>query len=442
VKTRILLRGVGVAGADVPTLGRFRPQVGAFERIVANISGPDEAIRLASSGLPPGAAHAEAVAIRLRRGGAELVWEEPRALVGATALVALCERRGRSSVEIVRTDPSLLTELQLGSWFDADWRVRLLRRVSALIPRAMLCALGAQVGVGVIADLAFWQGVRAAATATEWTRWTRSSYVALVYHRIAGERKPGQERFDVAPVRFKRHVSTLRRLGFHHLKVEEMLALHGWLAPAPFPHRAFVITVDDAFGDCFEPLREHASLRPQLFVPTQELGGTAYWAGREPLMGWDEVLALAAAGVQIGSHARRHRRLRGLDATSLIDELVGSRADLRIRLAAPLDVVAYPYGAHDERVSSAAAEAGFEAAFATDKGRNGAGTNRHSLRRVSVHEADGSAAVLWKVVTGEALPHAWLKIRDVRACLGAVKRATQARARLTKRRRLDQSPPK
>jgi hypothetical protein len=33
------------------------------------------------------------------------------------------------------------------------------------------------------------------------------------------------------------------------------------------------------------------------------------------------------------------------------------------------------------------------------------------LRRVSVHGADGALAVVWKVLTGEALPGFWLRLR-------------------------------
>jgi peptidoglycan/xylan/chitin deacetylase (PgdA/CDA1 family) len=412
VKTRIVLSGVAVAGADVPTLGRFRPRVGAFERIVASISGPDEAIRLASSGLPPGAAHAEAVAIRLRRGGAELAWGEPLSL-DAAELLALCERRGRSSVEIARADSSLLTELQLGSWFDADWRLRFLRRAAAPIPPAILAARARHDRIQIAADLAFWRGVREATTAAEWTRWTVNSYVALVYHRFAGDAKPEQERIDLAPSRFARQLRALRRLGFRHLSTDEIIAFHRSADGAPFPRRAFVVTVDDGFGDSYVPLREHAELGPQLFVPTQEIGRYAHWAAGERLMGWDEVARLARAGVAIGPHARHHRHLRDLDPAELVGELAGSRFDLGARVEAPLQIIAYPHGDHDASVCGAAAASGFEAGFTTEKGRNGAGTQPYCLRRVSVHAADGAPAILWKVLTGEALPRVWLRVREL-----------------------------
>jgi peptidoglycan/xylan/chitin deacetylase (PgdA/CDA1 family) len=236
------------------------------------------------------------------------------------------------------------------------------------------------------------------------------SYVALVYHRFAGELKPGQERIDISPRRFVRQLRLLRLLGFRPLDAETILAFHAGKV-ARLPRRSVAITVDDAIADCVEPLRRHARWRPQLFVPTAELGGSAHWIDGEPVATWEEVTALADIGVAIGSHTRHHRRLTTLQGEERAAEIVGSLADLRQRLGSPLPILAYPNGDHDESVCRDARDAGYGAAFTTEKGRNGAGTDPFRLRRVSVHGADGALAVLWKAVTGEALPGWWLRLR-------------------------------
>jgi hypothetical protein len=46
--------------------------------------------------------------------------------------IRLCYARVTSSVELVRTDPSLLTELQLPAFFHAYWRRRVDRRAARL----------------------------------------------------------------------------------------------------------------------------------------------------------------------------------------------------------------------------------------------------------------------------------------------------------------------
>jgi peptidoglycan/xylan/chitin deacetylase (PgdA/CDA1 family) len=258
-------------------------------------------------------------------------------------------------------------------------------------------------------DMAFWKGVRAQSTPEEWRRLT-SSYPVLVYHRFAGKLRPGQERIDIAPRRFFRQLRLLRLLGFKPLELAEMLAFHRG-ERNDLPRRRFAITVDDAMADAVEPLRRTGRLHPQLYVPTAELGGSAHWIDGEPVAEWQEIRELAAAGVAIGSHTRHHRRLTRLDAAERGQELTGSLAELRENVPAAAAVLAYPNGDHDEAVCRAAMEAGYEAAFTTEKGRNDAGTNPFRLHRVSVHGADGALAVLWKVLTGEALPGFWLRLR-------------------------------
>jgi peptidoglycan/xylan/chitin deacetylase (PgdA/CDA1 family) len=397
----------------VPTIGRLRSPVGRFEFVVADISGDQRRLEEAAAGLPPGAARAEALAVRLRHDGARVIWSDP-VVVQRRELLARCSERGRSSVEIARTDSSLLTELQLGAWFDSVWWLRLLRQLSVPVARLTTAA-----EVRFAADVAFWRGVRSRATDEEWRRWTKTSYTALVYHRLAGERKAGQERIDLAPERFARQLRVLRALGFKHLPPDELFALHEGVAPGNL-RRAFAITLDDGLLDCLAPLLDHAEPGVQLFISTAEVGGAAHWLDAEPLLGWDEVRRLADAKVAVGSHARHHRRLTDLTPAEISEELVGSRSDLARQLGSPLSVLAYPNGAYDQTVRAVTVEAGFRAAFATGKGRNGVGTDKYALRRVSVHAADGALAILWKVTTGEGLPHTWLRFRRFRGRARAV----------------------
>jgi peptidoglycan/xylan/chitin deacetylase (PgdA/CDA1 family) len=379
---------------DAATLAAsHRALLGPFQRIVHRVSAEEAVLEEAARGLEDGAARAEAIAVRLERLGAKLDWGEPDELTGPQALIELARARGRSSVDVLRADPTLLTQMQLGAWCQSSVRHRLARRVP--LPRRGAALLRAA------ADRAFWVGAQQAATTDEWRRLT-ASYGALVYHRLAGDGKPGQERVDLDPRRFAAQLGLLRRLGFRALTPEELLAFHE--DGVNLPRRAFVITVDDGTADCDGPLGEHASLAPQLFVSTAEVGGRAHWLDDEPLLSWQEVEKLARKGVRVGAHARTHRPLAGLGPPELEDEVGGSLEDLRARLGDPLPLLAYPNGSHNEAVRAATVSAGFRAAWTTTKGRNGIGTDRWCLRRISVHANDGPIAVLWKVATGETPP--------------------------------------
>ncbi len=293
-------------------------------------------------------------------------------------------------------------------WCDAPWRMRLLRRLR--LPPGLLRPLAARSPrwSELAEDLAYWRGIRLQATGAEWRRLS-SSYSVLVYHRFTGELKPGQERIDISPRRFRRQLRALRLLGFRPLEPQQILSFHR--GEGEIPRRAFVLTVDDATADSIEPLRRAAAWSPQLFVPTAELGGSAHWIDGEPVASWEQVGKLAAAGVAIGSHTRHHRHLSELPGAEREIELAGSLAELRQRLPQALAVIAYPNGDHDDAVCAAARAAGYELGFTTEKGRNGAATDLYRLRRVSIHGADGALAAIWKVTTGEGLPRVWLRLR-------------------------------
>lgn len=397
---------------DVHLPGSFLTLVRPHLSIVAAVSGTGAT----APDLPEGPATAEAIAARAADAGAEPAWGPPAELSSARQLLAVARAHGAASVGVVRTDPSLIAGMRIGGWFDAGWRARLVRRV-LLRGGYHVLPLAFRTGPALLwrsaVDAAFWTGVRAEATAIEWRRWTASSFVALCYHRLAGEGKPGQEHLDLAPGRFAAQLRLLRMLRFRPLSIDQVVEFLENPATT-LPRRCYALTCDDGFADALRPLRRAAAHRPVLFVPTACAGDRAWFAGDEPLATPSELAELARAGVAVGSHARTHRVLPDLSDDELDDELRGSRLDLSAALPSPVDALAYPHGRHDGRVRQAVRAAGWRAAMTTDPGRNGAGTDRWCLHRVCVHAADGRLAFLWKAVTGEIIPPAWHRLRTRR----------------------------
>jgi SAM-dependent methyltransferase/peptidoglycan/xylan/chitin deacetylase (PgdA/CDA1 family) len=413
-------------------IGRLRPLLGPAERIVVDVDVDSDLLTSASRGLPEGSARAEAIAARLIRDGVEHDWGEPIPL-STTELLELQRSRGESSIAIMRADPTLVPMLQLGAWFTAGWRTRIARRLALGLARPLL-RLVARLHANAAADLAFWSGVRAASTDDEWDALTRRSYVALCYHRLAGELREGQERIDLPPGRFSRHVRLLRRLGFGFVSPDEVVALHrGASANGLRGSRHVVITADDGFADTVAVLSRLDSSTARataLFVPTARVDSTAPWAGDVALASWEDLRALERIGVSIASHGRTHRDLRALDDADLAMELSGSRSDLHEHLDERAPMLAYPNGRHDERVIAAAEHAGFGAAFTTESGRNGIGTHPMCLRRITPKAWDSNLSLLFKATTGEPLPPAWerwLLFRDraVRRARPIAERATR-----------------
>ncbi|MBC7477264.1 MAG: polysaccharide deacetylase family protein [Pseudorhodobacter sp.] len=79
-------------------------------------------------------------------------------------------------------------------------------------------------------------------------------------------------------------------------------------------------------------------------------------------------LALQAAGMTIGSHGIAHRKWHTLDAPTLAAELTQSRAVLQVLCGQPIDTAGIPFGAYDAKVLAALGQAGYRAAYSSDRG--------------------------------------------------------------------------
>jgi peptidoglycan/xylan/chitin deacetylase (PgdA/CDA1 family) len=396
-------------GDGVALLGAGRSSPRSLGRMIADVSAPPALVERHSSRLAPGAARPEALAVLLGREEANLEWGAPVIFRGLRDLARFASERGRSSIGILRSDPMLLPDLQLGSWFDVRWSLRALRRFAAATSPAWSVAAAIVPSprmVKLALDAAFWSGARSEASRHEWRRLTRSSYTALYYHRIAGELKAGQERIDVSPGRFDRQVRLLRRFGFTALSADDVIAFHE-SADVVLPRRSYVVTVDDGFLDAVEALGLYPELRAQVFVCTGSVGGRADWAAGERVAGWDDLVRLAESGAAVGSHATSHTALTSLGADALRHAVEESRRELEDHIAAPTLILAYPHGRRNDGVRRAVETAGFRAAYTTQPGRNAAGTSRYDLRRVGPKEWDSTLSFLWKVVTGELVPARW-----------------------------------
>jgi peptidoglycan/xylan/chitin deacetylase (PgdA/CDA1 family) len=91
------------------------------------------------------------------------------------------------------------------------------------------------------------------------------------------------------------------------------------------------------------------------------------------VMSWDQIRALAAAGMDVESHTRRHRVLQTLDDAALTDELVGSRTELETQIGRPVRAVAYPVGrriVNEPRIREAVAAAGYRVGLTNASGVN------------------------------------------------------------------------
>jgi peptidoglycan/xylan/chitin deacetylase (PgdA/CDA1 family) len=161
--------------------------------------------------------------------------------------------------------------------------------------------------------------------------------------------------------------------------------------------RHFLVTFDDGFRSVHDealPVLRRLDVPATVFVLPGVLGGVSRWMPEmpaEPLLSAVQVLALHAAGLDIGLHGLDHAALPDLPPDRLQEQVQGA-ADLLTGLTGQRPrAFAYPYGHHDRASRAAVAAAGFEVAFSTHRS-----AGAFAVPRVDVNTTDSRATFLAK----------------------------------------------
>jgi peptidoglycan/xylan/chitin deacetylase (PgdA/CDA1 family) len=126
----------------------------------------------------------------------------------------------------------------------------------------------------------------------------------------------------------------------------------------------YELTFDDgntSDADVALPELTRREMTASFFVCTGRLGKDRY-------VDRDQAVALAAAGMIVGSHGRDHVNWRICDDATLDGETAGSRAMLEEVLGRPVTAVAIPFGSYDRRVLKAVDAAGYTKVYTSDSG--------------------------------------------------------------------------
>ncbi len=191
--------------------------------------------------------------------------------------------------------------------------------------------------------------------------------LVLCYHAVSDT---WNDRLATRVADFEEQLQTLVGRGFRGATAADLLN-------RPSGRRLLHVTFDDAFQSVENavPILERLEVPATIFVcselaasgrPLQvpELEGLTSLEERVTLT-WDWFRSLGKDGlVGVGSHTGSHPHLTRLSDEELRHELQGSKAAIEDELQRPCELLAYPYGEHDERVRAAVREAGYSAAFA------------------------------------------------------------------------------
>ncbi len=124
----------------------------------------------------------------------------------------------------------------------------------------------------------------------------------LMYHHISAAKVPDQLIFSltVTPTLFAQQLDYLKQQGYHTITFNQLFdALY---YRGPLPTKPIILTFDDGYEDVYQyayPLLKAHGFSGMFYIITGKVGWNGY-------MNWNELDALYAGGMQIGSHTVHH----------------------------------------------------------------------------------------------------------------------------------------
>ena len=216
----------------------------------------------------------------------------------------------------------------------------------------------------------------------------------LVYHRFGPS---ADTSMTVSTGVFVKQLQDLRDHGYSFISLRQGLAYLQGKAGLSNP-QSVIITADDdhhsIYTDMF-PLIKAYRIPVTLFVYPSAISNASY------AMTWSELREMQRSGlVEIQSHTywhpnfkRERRQLNERAYTEMVTmQLVKSKAVLEHQLNEKMDMLAWPYGIHDEELEGRAQAAGYIAAFTLERRPATASDNILALPRYLMTDRDSGSA--------------------------------------------------
>jgi peptidoglycan/xylan/chitin deacetylase (PgdA/CDA1 family) len=217
----------------------------------------------------------------------------------------------------------------------------------------------------------------------------------LVYHRFS---ETADDSMTVRMASFETQLRFLKEHGYHIVPLRDAVR---WLSDpeSTLPVKPVVITVDDGHRSVFEkllPIVLRDRFPVTLFVYPSALSNASY------ALTWEQLRTLKRTGwFDIQSHSywhpnfkveRRHRTAEDFQKFVRF-QLDASRQKIASETGSHVDMLAWPFGIHDDQLAALASGSGYVAAFTLE----GRAADRHSkllaLPRFLMMDTYGPAAL-------------------------------------------------
>lgn len=256
-----------------------------------------------------------------------------------------------------------------------------------------------------VANMVLWQG----GMPQQWDVPSTVTYQLpiLMYHRVAATGAAVMERYRVTPAAFAAQLQYLHDAGFYTVTLAEWHS--AMTKKMPLPGRAIMLTFDDGYQDFLTeafPLLNQYGFSATVFIVTERAGRINDWDALYgealPLLSWDEIRQLQAAGIEFGSHSVSHQPLTGLSSTEMVQEGLRSRSTLQQELGRSIVSCAYPYGNTDAVVQHVMGSCGYQFGLSCKPGFSKFDDDLLNLPRIEVYGSDSLTQFVAKLKPGHS----------------------------------------
>lgn len=144
----------------------------------------------------------------------------------------------------------------------------------------------------------------------------------------------------------------------------------------------------DGLEEIVEHLKHMACAEREQILETLTGADLGSDASGDELLSWEEAAAMQREQVEIEAHSVTHPLLIYEDDSTLQRELQDGKQILERKLGKKIRAFAYPNGNWDDRVRNMVQQAGYECAFAGERGWHRHGDDPFTIRRFLLHEGN------------------------------------------------------
>jgi peptidoglycan/xylan/chitin deacetylase (PgdA/CDA1 family) len=199
----------------------------------------------------------------------------------------------------------------------------------------------------------------------------------------------------VNPALFEKQMDFIHRSGLRVIPLDEYI---NSLKSHKRLRNAVVITLDDGYRDNYLdafPILKKYGYAATIFLVVDKIGkNTAF-------LNYGQIKEMEKNGITFGSHTMIHRYLPAiLSEEELRIEIFDSKKMLEKLLGHRIDYFCYPLGGYNEHIVGLVKQAGYLAAFTTNRGVDKFNYDIYAIRRVKVTDKDTNWLRMWFKTSG------------------------------------------